>query len=58
MIKNSCKGCMWEDQCGNRGRCEYYYNILKEEEMLEEEFNQELKERIEEYDEIIAEFDD
>lgn len=53
----TCKDCLWSDGCDCSGICEHYYpsDINEEEKLIEEEYELDLKERAETYQEIVEE---
>lgn len=58
-VSELCNKCQWEDQCGcdNICGCEDYTPLADEEMdyILEEEYRTVLKERVEDYDELLSE---
>lgn len=52
----TCNNCMWADKCPDAGRrCEYYDPIIGSENIVMREYKQDLKERAEDYQEVINE---
>lgn len=52
----SCKGCIWYDECDHEERCDGYYSQKYEEQLARSEYENDLRERVDTYNEIIEEF--
>lgn len=57
-MKKSCKGCIWFEDCGTDGRCEYYDSPAHETKLALDEYEQYLKEQEEDYEESLSDFED
>lgn len=56
MKKGTCNNCFWADKCDSAGeRCEYYDPIFGAENIIANEYEDALKERVEDYQDIIEE---
>lgn len=52
----TCNNCLWNDRCPDSGkRCEDYYPVIGCENIVLREYELSLKERVEEYEEIVKE---
>jgi hypothetical protein len=58
----TCNNCYYFDNCSegdkSGGRCEYYYSLYAEENIVLNEYEESLRERVEVYQEIIDEFNE
>jgi hypothetical protein len=55
-LKDECFGCFWGDKCDATGSLEYRCSITGVNEYSVREYEEALEERVEEYQEIIDEF--
>lgn len=52
----TCNNCYWHDKCPDAGkRCEYYDPVYGAEHIIEREYEESLKERVDEYEDAVAE---
>lgn len=52
----SCEGCHWYGECVAEGkRCKHYYSVEREEEEIRGEYEEVLRERCLDYEELVAE---
>lgn len=52
----TCENCYWADKCPDAGkRCEYYDPIIGGENIVRREYEESLKERVEEYNDLVRE---
>lgn len=59
MKRKDCKNCFWADQCDDQEeRCEYYYPLYGAEHIAENEYRKSLRERAEDYKEVLKELND
>lgn len=55
----TCENCYWADKCSDAGkRCEYYDPIIGSENIALREYMQDLREREQEYKELVREQQD
>lgn len=55
----TCENCYYADKCPDAGkRCEYYDPIIGEENIVRREYEESLKERVEEYNDLVREQQD
>jgi hypothetical protein len=55
----TCENCYWADKCPDAGkRCEYYDPIIGGENIVRREYEESLKERVEEYNDLVREQQD
>lgn len=55
----ACENCYWADKCPDAGkRCEYYDPIIGRENIVRREYEESLKERVEEYNDLVREQQD
>ena len=56
---NACKQCIYCDKCSAEdkkdGRCEYFYSVYGDGELVVNEYEESLEERVAEYQDIIDE---
>lgn len=53
-----CNNCLWEDICVDKGeKCEYYQWYKNDESIALREYNRYLEERVNDYQDIIKDFD-
>ena len=52
----TCKNCYWYEQCARKaGRCEDYFPVYGFGRIIQAEYEDSLKERVEEYEDLVAE---
>lgn len=54
----TCKGCFWEDQCGESGGCMYYTPLFQDDEDCERYYEEILRENALVYEEFTNEQND
>lgn len=55
MVK-TCENCYWFDKCQDaEKRCEYYDPVVCGENIIRREYEESLKERVEEYNDLVIE---
>lgn len=51
----SCEKCVWADQCACEHACEYYEEVDDCEKIVAEQYEDALRERVEEYEDLVKE---
>lgn len=57
MSNKTCNNCLYQNMCDCTERCDYYYPLYGEENIAIREYNEALKERVEDYQEIVDEME-